>query len=254
MPLELHGVAAALCLTADFKGAEPSAVELALQEAGGAVKLKFANEGVGTPLVRSGEAFTHLLLVQSGIVVPWQQPRSELRRPFLIGIHELLMQSNRWVGTYSALTESTIVEIPHETLSHVLNLLPSVREQMLNLVLHRISRFYWTSLSTTGSPRTRVAAALVSRLAIHGEDFGRDRAIAIRQLDLVRLTVLSRTAVANGLLSLEHSGLVEREGSSNARYFSGSVRVPDVDTLKDAAFADIRANVVEHFEPSVESI
>ena len=246
MPVELRGVVAALCRTQDFRYANPAAVESALD--GTAVRLRFANEGVGTPLVRSGEAFTHLLLVQSGVVVPWQQPRSELNPPYLIGIHELLMKSERWVATYSAVPESMIVEIPREAISRVLEVVPGVREQILNLVLYRISRLYWTSLSTTGSPRARVAAALVSRLAIRGTDFGHDRTIAIRQLDLVRLTALSRTAVVTGLRALEQSGLVEHEERGQARYFSGSVVIPDVDRLKDAAFADIHANLIEHFD------
>ena len=253
MPLELRGVAAALCLTEDFLAAEPLEVEAALQKADASVRLRFTDEGVGTPLVRSGEAFTHLLLVQSGVVVPWQQPPSELRRPFLIGIHELLMGSKRWVATYSAVAESTIVEIPREALGHVLDALPSVREQMLKLLLYRISRFYWTSLSTTGSPRARVAAALVSRLGIRGEDFGRNREIRIRQIDLVRLTALSRTAVASGLRDLVESELVKHSGRSHARYFSGRLVVPDVDALKDAAFADVRANVIERFESPAQN-
>lgn len=248
VPVELRGLAAALCQTEDFQDADPTAVEELLAEAGDEVRVRFANEGVGTPFVRSGEPFTHLLLVQSGVLVPWQHPHSELRRPFLIGVHELLMSSDRWVATYSALTESTIIEIPRSSVRRLTEALPQVQARMLDLILHRISRFYWTSLSTTGSPRARVAAALVSRLALHGEDFGTERPIEVKQTDLVRLTVLSRTAVASALRALEADGLVLSEGRS-PRYFSGSVLIPDVDALKDAAFSDVRSVVVDRFEP-----
>ena len=50
-----------------------------------------------SPLIRSGSQFTHLYLVQHGIVVPWQYPHSELAAPFLIGEHEFLMDAERWV-------------------------------------------------------------------------------------------------------------------------------------------------------------
>ena len=64
------------------------------------------------PLIESGSAFTHLVFVQHGTVVPWQSPPSELAVPFMIGVHEFLMETDRWVGGYSAITEVATVRIP----------------------------------------------------------------------------------------------------------------------------------------------
>ena len=80
----------------------------------------------------------------------------------------------------------------------VLDRIPRVRDRMHQLVMRRLARFYWTSLATSGTPSSRVAAALVSRLALMGNDYGEDRTIEVKQKDLARLTTMSRSAVADG--------------------------------------------------------
>ena len=84
--------------------------------------------------------------------------------------------------------------------------------------MRRMARFYWTSLATSGSTASRVAAALVSRLALEDEDHGENRSILIRQKDLVRLTTLSRSAVADGLSDLVRSGAIVFGGDRGKRF------------------------------------
>ena len=73
-------------------------------------------------------------------------------------------------------------------------------------------------------------------------DFGTERVISIRQKDLGRLTTLSRSAVAAGLSELAESGAI-RWGDGPGARFRGEVLVPDVDALKDRAFADVRREI-----------
>ena len=58
----------------------------------------------------------HLYFVQNGMIVPWQYPYSELSSPFLIGDHEFMMGAERWVASYSAATQATVVAIPVATM------------------------------------------------------------------------------------------------------------------------------------------
>lgn len=236
MPLELRGFADALCRTAEFDGVSPQAVDGLLSSADGPLNLLVSEGPVDAPLVHSGSPFTHLVFVAEGVLYPWQFPHSELRYPFLIGDHELLMGSERWMATYSAAPGSVVVEIPLAAMLKVTEELPQVRRNMELLVLRRLSRFYWTSLSISGQPSSRVAAALVSRLALHGEDWGKDREVEELQKALMRLTALSRTAVAEGLRLLAQEGVISL---ASGRY-QGRVAIPDVDRLKARAFTDAR--------------
>ena len=93
-----------------------------------------------------------------------------------------------------------------------------------------MARYYWISLATNGSPAPRVAAALMSRLALNGEDHGCEREVTLLQRDIVRLTVMSRSAVAGGIPTLAAEELI-RIGDDNSERFSGLVHVPDVDRL-----------------------
>ena len=179
------------------------------------------------------------MFVQHGTIVPWQYPYSELKAPYLIGEHELLSDAERWVASYSAVTEAIVVDIPVGVMRLILERIPSVRDHMHQLVMRRLARFYWTSLATTGTPASRVAAALVSRLALESKDYGKDLEIEIRQTDLIRLTTMSRSAVADGLGSLVMAEAILLVGESSGR-FTGKVKVPDVERLKYQAFADIR--------------
>jgi len=76
------------------------------------------------------------------------------------------------VANYSAVIDSVIVEIPVSAVRRIPDEIDGVRANMNRLVLRRLARFYCTSLSTTGTNESKVAAALVSRLALRGEDAG----------------------------------------------------------------------------------
>lgn len=242
MSVRVSGFAKGLVRCLDFEGVAPEALEVVLAEASSPLEMRFAEPSAEAPLIRSGAAFSHLVFVQHGVVTPWQSPYSELAAPFLIGVHEFLMGAERWSASYSAITEAVIVRIPTEAMQLVVERLPQVRERMHELVMRRLARFYWVSLATSGGPASRVAAALVSRLALDDLDFGSERVISIRQKDLGRLTTLSRSAVAAGLTELAESGAI-RWGDGPGARFRGEVLVPDVDALKDRAFADVRREI-----------
>ena len=239
MAVEIAGFAEALARCLHFSSAEPAELESVLSNATEPLEMKYAAPSAAPPLIRSGAPFTHLVFVQNGTVVPWQYPHSELTAPFLIGEHEFLAGAQRWVGSYSAVTETIVVGIPVSVMAAIVDRVPGVRDRMHQLLMRRLARFYWTSLATNGTPTSRVAAALVSRLALEEEDHGEDRAIRIRQKDLVRLTTLSRSAVADGLSGLLRAGVIEFGGDRGSR-FMGIVLVPDVDILKDQAFTEVR--------------
>ena len=239
MPVEIAGFAQALARCPDFQTVEPPELEDALTEATDPLAMEYVEASADAPLIRSGSLFTHLLFVQHGTVVPWQYPYSELDAPFLIGEHEFLMGAQRWVGSYSAVTEAIVVWIPVTLIELVVDRIPQVRDRMHQLVMRRLARFYWTSLATSGTPSSRVAAALVSRLALEGNDHGEEKTIPIRQKDLTRLTAMSRSAVADGLSALVKADVIQLGGRSSSR-FSGVVEIPDVDPLKDYAFSEVR--------------
>ena len=239
MTVQIEGFAQTLARCLDFEGVAPEDLEAVLIEAALPLKLRVAEPSSETPLIASGSAFTDLCFVQHGTLAPWQFPHSELAAPFLIGIHEFLMGAERWVGSYSAVDEAVVVSIPVGVMTQVVERIPSVRERMHELLMRRLSRFYWVSLATNGTPSSRVAAALVSRLALDDLDFGEDRAIAVRQKDIGRLTTMSRSAVAAGLVELAEAGVISWGDAGSAR-FKGEVTVPDVELLKEHAFQDVR--------------
>ncbi len=239
MPIQIEGLAQTLARCLDFEGVAPEALEAVLIETGLPLQLRVAEPSSETPLIASGSAFTQLYFVQHGTLAPWQFPHSELAAPFLVGIHELLMDAERWVGSYSAVDEAVVVGIPIGVMTRVVERIPSVRERMHELLMRRLSRFYWVSLATNGSPSARVAAALVSRLALDDLDFGGDRTIAMRQKDIGRLTTMSRSAVAAGLAELAEAGAITWGDAASGR-FKGEVSVPDVESLKERAFRDVR--------------
>ena len=177
MPVEIAGFAQALARCLDFESVDPPELEDVLAEATEPLEMWYAEPSADSPLIRSGRQFTHLVFVQHGTIVPWQYPHSKLDAPFLIGEHELLMDAGRWVGSYSAVTEAIVVGIPVSVMRLVLDRIPRVRDRMHQLVMRRLARFYWTSLATSGTPSSRVAAALVSRLALMSNDHGEDRTI-----------------------------------------------------------------------------
>ena len=238
MPVEIRGFAHSLARCNDFESVDPSDLEKVLAEAAEPLELRYVEPSADFPLIRSGSEFTRLFFVLRGTVVPWQFPHSELAAPFLIGEQEFLTDAERWVGSYSAVSESSVVGIPVRVMCLALDHFPEVRDRMHQLLMRRLARFYWTSLATSGTPTSRVAAALISRLALESEDYGGDRMIEIRQKDLVRLTTMSRSAVADGLGALAKTGAI-RLGGERSERFAGLVLVPDVDLLKDHAFAEV---------------
>ena len=239
MAVEIAGFGQALASCLAFEGVDTNELEDVLASGGGPLEMLFVGPSADVPFIQSGSSFTHLFFVQQGTVVTWQYPHSELSSPFLIGDHEFMMDAERWVGSYSAATKTTVVGIPVGTMRLVVERIPRIQAQMRIVLMRRMARYYWISLATSGSPASRVAAALVSRLALDGEDHGHEREIKVRQQDIVRLTVLSRSAVASGISSLVSAKII-RVGDDNRGRFTGVVHVPEVDQLKNHAFNEVR--------------
>ena len=239
MSVRIAGFAQSLVQCLDFADVKPSELEEVLATATIPLTMEYVTPSIETPAIRSGSQFDHLIFVQRGTIIPWTYPNSELNAPFLIGVPEFLGGAKRWIMSHSASTEAILVSIPVEVMTQIVENIPKVRETMQHLVMRRLARFYWTSLATTGNPQSRVAAALVSRLALEEEDYGRGRTITIKQKDLGRLTTLSRSAVADGLTDLTESCAIRLGNEEETRY-SGTVLVPDVNRLKDYAFSEIR--------------
>ena len=244
MSIKMSGFANSLARCLDFDLVKPGDLEAALVDGPEPLAMKYVEPSVSPPIIQSGMPFGHLVFVQHGTIVPWQYPYSELDAPFLIGEHEFLTDSERWVGSYSAVTEAIVVDIPIKVMESIVRKLPAVRERMHQLVMRRLSRFYWTSLSTSGTSSSRVAAALISRLALEGDDYGEDKTVEVKQKDLVRLTTMSRSAVADGLAALMDASAISQGNEPPAR-FSGVVSIPDVNRLKDCAFAEVRDRTIQ---------
>ena len=239
MFIEISGFARTLANCLVFESVQASELENVLSKAHEPLEILFVEPSADVAFIRSGEPFETLYFVQHGMIVPWQYPYSELSSPFLIGDHEFMMGAERWVASYSAATEVTIVGIPVSTMRLAVAEIPELRNSMNLVLLRRMARYYWISLATNGSPAPRVAAALISRLALEGQDYGRNREVAVRQSDIVRLTVMSRSAVGGGISILAKTNLIGIGYEGNER-FSGRVRVPDVDRLKDYALSEVR--------------
>ncbi len=239
MAVRVSGFAQGLVRCPDFQSVEAEELDRVLEQSGVTLDMEYVDPSSDSALIASGSSFSHLYFVQQGVVAPWQSPHSELGAPFLIGVHEFLMDAERWVGSYSAVTDAVVVRIPRSVMALVAERIPSVRERMHELVMRRLARFYWVSLATSGAPPSRVAAALVSRLALDDLDFGVDRRVAVRQKDIGRLTTMSRSAVANGLADLAEADVIHWGEAPGAR-FRGEVHVPDVELLKEHAFLDVR--------------
>lgn len=241
MGVQVAGFAEILCRCRAFEGVKPDLVERVLAQSRAALVMRHLSASA-EPIVRSGDPLEYLLFIQHGTIVPWQYPYSELSEPFLLGEHEVLLSEDQptWVGNYSAVVDSVVVEIPVAAVRQMLKEIDGVRVNMNRLVLRRLARFYWTSLSTTGTNESKVAAALVSRLALRGEDAGTDRELDITQKELVRLTAMSRTGVSEGLARLSDDGLIRVEQlRGEKRYITGRLGIPDVTQLKQRAFSDV---------------
>ena len=243
MAVEIAGFAQALARCEAFEAVDTDELEDVLATGGEPLEMLFVEPSADVALIQSGKPFTHLYFVQHGMVVPWQYPHSELSSPFLIGEHEFMMNAERWVASYSAARQATVVGIPVATMRLAVERIPRIHTQMHLVLMRRMARYYWISLATSGSPTPRVAAALVSRLALKGEDYGSEREIKVLQRDIVRLTVMSRSAVASGVSSLVSAHVI-RIGTDNSERFTGLVHVPDVEQLKDYALSEVREREV----------
>ena len=243
MAIEIAGFAQALARCQAFQSIDVGELENVLSYGEQPLEMQFAEPSADVALIRSGEPFKQLFFVQHGIIVPWQYPYSELYSPFLIGDQEFMMGAERWVASYSAVTQATIVSIPAVTMRLLVERIPTIRAQMYLVLWRRMARYYWISLATNGSPAPRVAGALISRLALTSEDYGQEREVRIRQSEIARLTVMSRSAVAAGISGLSSAKLI-RTGDTNGERFSGIVHVPDVDQLKDYAYSEVREKQV----------
>ncbi|MDE2744995.1 MAG: Crp/Fnr family transcriptional regulator [Chloroflexota bacterium] len=243
MSVRVSGFAKGLVRCLDFESVSVEDLDRVLVGSAPALDMDYIEPSADSPFIQSGSAFADLVFVQHGTAVPWQSPHSELAAPFLIGVHEFLMDAERWVASYSAITEAVVVRIPKVVMARVVDELPSVRERMHELVMRRLARYYWVSLATSGAPGSRVAAALISRLALEDRDFGVDRRIAVRQTDIARLTTMSRSGVSVGLAELVREQVVQWGDRPGTR-FRGEVLVPDVDLLKDYAFLDMRTREI----------
>ena len=238
MAVEISGFAQALARCEAFEPVDVGELEHLISSGREPLDMQLVEPSAGAALIRSGQPFTHLYFVQHGMIVGWGYPHAEIYAPFLMGDHEFMMNAGHWAGSCSAATHSTVVGIPVSTMRVVVERIPRIRTNMHAMLLRRLARYYWTSLATNGSPAPRVAAALISRLALGGQDHGFDREIAVRQRDIVRLTVMSRSAVAGGIARLAAADLV-RIGDDNSARFSGLVHVPDVDRLKAYVLSEV---------------
>ena len=167
MTIEIAGFAQSLARSQAFESVDACELEDILSSGQEPLRMLFVEPSAEVALIRSGEPFTHLYFVQHGMIVPWQYPYSELSSPFLIGDHEFMMDAERWVASYSATAQTTVVAIPVSTMRLAVKRLPQIRIRMYIVLLRRMSRYYWISLATNGSPAPRVAAALISRPCPH---------------------------------------------------------------------------------------
>ena len=120
--------------------------------------MDYVDPSADVPFIQSGATFNDIVSVQHRTAVPWQSPHSELAAPILIGVHEFLMGAERWVASYTAVTEAVLVRTPKGVMSRVVDALPSVRERMHQSVMRRLARICCVLLTTSGAPASRVAA------------------------------------------------------------------------------------------------
>ena len=160
MAVEIAGFAQALARCQALETVDANELEGVLAGGGEPLEMLFVDPSADVAFIQSGKPFTHLYFVQQGMFVPWQYPHSELSSPFLIGDHEFMMGAVRWVASYSAVTEATVVGIPVATMKRAAERIPQVRAQMHRVLMRRMARYYWTSLATSGSPTSRVAGRL----------------------------------------------------------------------------------------------
>ena len=237
MAVEISGFAQALVRCKAFDSVDADVLDTVLTGSEDSLVVQLVEPTSKRATIRSGDPFSHLYFIQHGTFVSWQYPYSEFSSPFLLGEQEFMMNAAHWVATYSPVTQATIVGIPVATMRLIVEQISDIRDQMNLALLRRMARYYWISLATNGSPASRIAAALISRLALSGEDHGREREVSLRQGEITRLTVMSRSAVHTGIMELVSANVI-RIGINNKR-FTGKILVPDVHRLKRYVFSDV---------------
>ncbi|MBN4064607.1 Crp/Fnr family transcriptional regulator [Dehalococcoides mccartyi] len=183
------------------------------------------------PFIEAGSECVDAFLLRQGEVIPWTYPSTFLPPPFLIGQHEMLMEHPSWQSQYSVTKEGTAIAIPIEALTRLMTQEPSFKDAVLQTVLSRTARFYWTSLSTGGPVKSRVAAAILSRIAIKKLPMVGRQNLKLAQTDLMRLTLASRPSVALAVTELVGQDLIQLGDGDR---YSGEIFIPDVKLLIDA--------------------
>ena len=150
MVIVIAGFAQALARCQAFESVDAGELENVLSNGQEPLEMLFVEPSADVPLIRSGEPFRHLYFVQHGMIVPWQYPYSDLSSPFLIGDQEFMMGAKRWVASYSAATQATVVAIPVATMRLTVEGIPQIRAEMYLVLLRRLARYYWITLATNG--------------------------------------------------------------------------------------------------------
>ena len=95
MTVRIEGFARTLARCLDFEGIPPESPELVLIEAGVPLQVHVVEPSSETPLIPVVSVFTHLFFGQRRTLTPLEFPRSVLVAPFLVGIHEFSMGTER---------------------------------------------------------------------------------------------------------------------------------------------------------------
>ena len=243
--VEPHAAVRALCRCKTFLGVDARKMEkLFVEHVAHHRPLASERLVAGSIFTHSGERLDDLFFIQGGVVVAWQIPVSTLETPYLLGEYELLTAMPQWMATYSAYTDAQLLRLPADLMRRVLQSNPEVRRNIRRALYTRIGRYYWTSLATSGTNKSKVAAALVSRLALEDRDVAGDHDVTINisQKELCRLTNTSRPGVSKGLKELVDDGLVALQRPS---YMTGDMIIRSVDALKEEAYRSFRDDVLE---------
>ena len=134
MAIEIAGFAQALARCQAFESVDAGELEDVLSSGQEPLEMLSVEPSADVALIRSGEPFKHLYFVQYGMIVPWQYPYSELSSPFLIGDHEFMMGAERWVASYSAAAQTTVVAIPVATMRLTVERIPQIRAEDVSCV------------------------------------------------------------------------------------------------------------------------
>lgn len=224
-----------------------------------ACRVEFVRES-GNKLIQAGTQFEALALIVTGELIPTTLPGSILREGFVVGLHEYLHREDSavWKSTYISLGNLMVLWLPLALFDDLAKLHQEFVPNISSIVLKRLDRFYWTSLSTVGPPTSRVAAALLSRLAVDGSLRPKGRAQAIFsgtaggfRRDLMRITTLSRTAVWDSLNKLRGDRLIDwTEATSESSERIHLLKIDKLHELVEKQFLVEAAKFAESLDSS----